>query len=481
MVKRLELDATRMSKLTDPQSSVSDLAVLVSSLKTLKEIDIFDPFDKPPYRERSRRIRRWYYPDELFVALHQSELRLRTWRWNSIYFSKDFMWMKEIHLTKAFESLRELSLTKFHPKPPKKSEEAETGPTNEELLGSTLAALPNLRSLSFETCLVVNGRLLPLLPSNLVSLNITNCRDVISDALQAFLTTHGERLEELILNHNQSLDLSFLVGLKQYCPRLEVLRMDMHYYNTLSTSSDNEPLWDFLLPEGEVPSWPTSLTTIDLQFLRNWSSDLAIAFFTSLIESAEELPWLRDITIIAIVDVDWRQRAEFRRKWTARFQKCFARRSPAPNPNLQSLRAFREWRTSQKESPEDKNDSLIEAVTEGPAEKLLAEEESDSDAPLLASQRQKADEKWDTKRLRSRAKTSPNYDESSSGSDSENESDSDTEDVKYVQGLCHTVVFKIDNSRPQEQIYAEDDFLDTEVSGDEDWNGNDVVEDEYAW
>lgn len=479
MVKRLELDATRMSKLTDPQNSVTDLVALISSLKTLKEIDIFDPFDKPPYRERARILRRWYYPDELFAALGQTELCLRSWRWNSTYCAHGPIWMKDVHASRAFQSLREISLTKFHPKVSKTNEDSE--PSTEELLGSALAVLPNLKALTFETCTVANGKLLPLLPNSLVSLNITNCRDLVSEALQAFLATHGGQLEELILNHNQCLDLSFFIDLKQSCPRLEVLRMDLHYYNTLSTSSDNEPLYDELLPEGQIPSWPATLRIIDLEFLRNWTPSAAVAFFTSLINAAEDLPWLREITITAIVDIDWRQRAEFRRKWTARFQKVFARKLTAPNPRLESLRAFREWKASGKEPNVEENDSSVIAVLKG-ATKSVAAEESDSDAPLLPHRSHRNDERWDSKRLRSRAKSSPNYEESSSDSDEDSSgNDSDSEKIGYVQGRCYVVDFKIDNSRPQEQIYDEEDFLDEEASGDEDWNGNDVVDDEYAW
>lgn len=389
--------------------------------------------------------------------------------------------MKEVHSSNAFQSLREIILTKFHPKLPKKSEEGE--PTTEELLASSLAVLPSLKSLTFETCTVVNGRLLPLLPKNLVSLNITNCRDIISDTLQAFLVTHGSQLEELILDHNQSLDFSFSVDLKQNCPRLEVLRMDMHYYNTLFTSTDNEPLYDQLLPEGETPSWPSTLRIIDLEFLRQLDENAAKAFFTSLIDAAEELPWLREIVITAIVDINWRLRAEFRKNWTARFQKVFARRSSAPNPNLVSLRAFSKWKATHDGSVTEKNDSLVEGVVEEASKTMSTivseDESSDSDVPLLTTRKQRGTDMWDSKRLRSRAK-SANYDETSDDGSGSN-GDSEGDEVKFIQGMCHTVVFKVDNSRPQEQLYDEEDFLNAELSGDEDWNGNDVVDDGYAW
>ena len=477
MVKRLELDATKMSSLTDATHSATDLAALVSSLTTLKDIDIFDPIDKPPYRSRLKSIRRWHYPDELFEALRQNDAHLRSWRWNSIFCPQGPLWMKEIHAQVAFQSLREVTLTKYHTDSARKADDVQ--PTTEELLGSALSTLPNLRSLTFENCLVVNERLLPLLPGDLVNLNMTNCRDLTSDALHAFLVTNGARLEELILNHDQSLDLQFLVDLKQICPRLEVLRIDMTYYSSLVMSSDNEPLWDELLKEGELPSWPSTLRVVELENIRNWISvEGATSFFSSLIDAAEELPYLRELTLMTMVDIDWRQRAEFRKRWTARFQHVFAQKAASPNPHLVSLRAFREWKSglhNDENAATEKHDSFLD---DEPKDAVLAEaEDSDSDVPLLPLRKQ--GEKWNARRLRTRGKAS-SYDESS-GDESSSGNDSDVDEPTFIQGKCHTVLFRIDNFRPREHMFEEADFLDAEPSGDEDWNGNDAVEDEYAW
>ncbi|KAF2128944.1 hypothetical protein P153DRAFT_367248 [Dothidotthia symphoricarpi CBS 119687] len=488
MVKRLDLDVTQMTALTDATHSVADLAALIKSLTTLREIDIFDPIDRPPFRERLRRMRRWFYPDELFAALRQSDLRLRSWRWNSTLCqqTQDSLWMKTVHGDRAFTNLRELTLTKFHPSPSRDDGDDENSddgqPTAEELLASALAVLPDLKSLSFETCGVVSGRLLPLLPQSLVCLNITNCGELLSDALQSFLTTHGAQLEELVLNHNQSLDLSFLVDLKRSCPKLEVLQMDTTYYSSLEMSSDNEPLYDQLLGEDEIPTWPSTLRIIDLEYLRNWNSIAANNFFQSLIDSAEDLPWLREITILAMVDTDWRQRAEFRRKWSATFKRVFARNWVPPSHNLVSLKAFREWKAEEVDA--EKVDSFIEGVSEEmdkANDTAKTYVENDSDTPLLSLREQ--DERWNQKRLRSRSKAPTSHDEASDD-ESASEAESDDEDrVLCVQGLCHTVIFRIDNFRPREEIYNEADFLDAEPSGDEEWNGNDDNEDEegYAW
>jgi hypothetical protein len=39
--------------------------------------------------------------------------------------------------------------------------------------------------------------------------------------------------------------------------------------------------------------------------------------------------------------------------------------------------------------------------------------------------------------------------------------------------MCDIVNVRIDNQRPTEMQYNENDFLDDELSGDEDWDGDD--------
>jgi len=478
MVKRLELDAVQMASSTDPTNNATDLAALVAALTTVREIDIFDPFDRPPYRARANRVRRWHYPDELFDALRQSEIRLRSWRWNSSFCAKGFSWIKDIHDASNFQSLRELTLTKFAPVKTRKSDENDHEPTTEELLAIALTALPNLRHLTFESCDVVNERLLPLLPTALCSLNITNCIYVTSEALHGFLEHHGQYLEDLVLNHNQSLNLSFLVDLKPFCPRLEVLSLDLNYYSSLVMSSDNEPIYDHLLDVSEIPTWPSTLRVIDLKYLRHWSPTAAINLFTSLIDSAKELSNLRELRILAMVDIDWRRRADFRTKWAARFMKVFARRYIAPNLHLASLRAYREWKDSPSEDTK-KHDSLLDIAEEVVIN--AATSDSDSDVPLVPRGRPKHNEKWNSKRLRTRGHASANYGESSDSDGSGSEETADADEPDHIQGQCHAVVFRIDNLRPREDLFDENDFLDEERSGDEDWTGNDCVEDGYAW
>lgn len=500
MVKRLELDVTQMYALTDAANSVTDLAALVCALTTLKEIDIFDPLDRPPYRKRLRRIRRWTYPMELFQALRKTELRLQSWRWNSAFCAQgqDYLWMKDIHGDTAFQSLRDVTFVSFNVDEKRKSDAADANPITEELFASAVAALPGLQSLTFESCTAVNGKLLSSLPSTLLSLSIANCINLTSDALHEYLSEKGRTIEELILNHNQSLDLSFLTTLKTDCPRLEILKMDLNYYSTLAMSSDNEPLYDWLLGLDEIPTWPTTLRVIDLQHLRNWGADAATNLLSSLVHSAAELPWLREVRILATVDMNWRDRAEFRQKWAARFEKVFACRDPAPSPHLVSLRAYREWKQAGFEGcVADRNDSMLDVTTEdfqgktkvGLESSTPGDGETNNDFSPTSKGR---NERWDSKRLRSRALALTNYDETSDNENEEQVSvemetessgdESEQAGSTVIQGRCHTVLCRIDNLRPREEMFDEADFLDEEVSGDEEWNeNNDEVDEGYAW
>ena len=44
----------------------------------------------------------------------------------------------------------------------------------------------------------------------------------------------------------------------------------------------------------------------------------------------------------------------------------------------------------------------------------------------------------------------------------------------HIQGMCDEVDVRIDNLRPREEQFHESDFLDSEPSGDEEWNGVDL-------
>jgi hypothetical protein len=63
------------------------------------------------------------------------------------------------------------------------------------------------------------------------------------------------------------------------------------------------------------------------------------------------------------------------------------------------------------------------------------------------------------------------------------EKDKEKPKKEIVQGMCEVVDFKIDNLRPTENQFREEDFLDSEPEGDEDWDGTNEGGggDGYAW
>lgn len=485
MVKRLELDATRMPRRTAASRPKLDVGQVIGPLKTLREMDIFDTHDRPPYRQPLRGgVSGRHYPLGIFTALEDADIFLRSWTWNHFLCSvlnmanaETLLWMKDIHSRKSFRSLRDLILTNFpedskgEPKRRAKDidQDTEIKPTQEELLGTALAVLPKLRSLTFVSSTVVNERLLPLLPDRLVSLTIANCANLTAEILAAFLLTHGNFLEELILNHNIGLSLSFLPGLKPSCPRLEALRMDLNCYSRFSTSNTVVYLYDELLKDGEVPTWPSTLQSLEIIYLRKWTAATAKTFFQSLIDSAEDLPSLQELVLRASVeDVEWRERATFRDQLSQRFQKVFLAQTTPPSEHLISLRAFREWKASRR------MDDAADEHTTTPvhiSSQSEAMESSDSDAPILP--------KGTMRRLnRQMRRTRVSKRLQAIESDSE-------EEVTPTQGRCRIVNVLVDNLRPREALFGEDDFLDTEPSEDEEWNeDNDETVDEgtsYAW
>lgn len=94
-----------------------------------------------------------------------------------------------------------------------------------------------------------------------------------------------------------------------------------------------------------------------------------------------------------------------------------------------------------------------------------------------------------TRRRKKRSDEDSSSDDSAINDDagkemSKTEVPKDVEHVHHVQGLCDVVRIVIDNLRPAEVWLNEDDFLDEERSGDEDWNDNDQEPEEeavYAW
>ncbi|KFY31978.1 hypothetical protein V493_00632 [Pseudogymnoascus sp. VKM F-4281 (FW-2241)] len=565
-VEKLQIEVLQTAAYTLTGSGVLDLHGLVFHAPRLVDLEIYHQKDLSPYRELDETIK-WNYPPQLFEALAKNvdgvPTRLQSWRWSSRMVSKhpnaenDLRGIIELHQTPSFTGLRKVAFVNYQaPVRPKKITADFVAPEHEKLLAEAILHLPNLEQLIFEASSLLNDKLLLSLPSNLKHLDIIACSELASEDLAEFLVTHGRQLRTLTLNHNQSLSLSFLTILGSACPHLVSLQMNLTYYNLHATFKDSEPFFDKLLLENEVPTWPTTLQTLELIQLRKWDVDAAEVFFRSLLDSAGTLPHLRTLVIKAILDtISWRDRGGFRDRWQKAFERVFKRKPAPPNAHLRSLGAYAAHkkrlaeppkpesevidlsdddlpisrstrkpraticddgeptrRTLRSANPPPKRRRVLERLSyrESSSEPDVTPPKEESTAPSRKSSRAARE----LATLRSTAGfhgpklPSPSSRPPSLTSDAHTSSEaSDSDDVplvhrrrggdggkekerekekpkrEVVQGMCEVVDFKIDNLRPTENQFREEDFLDSEPEGDEDWDGTNEGGggDGYAW
>ncbi|KAL4960314.1 uncharacterized protein BDV14DRAFT_147293 [Aspergillus stella-maris] len=396
----------------------------------------------PPW-EMSRS--RWVYPETLFAVINSSSIRLTSWDWNARFMNTQNLLPVILanHRQTPFKSIRELRILHASAEDADGDEVAGMTEEREHVLAEALKELPNLRQLEFVESSIVNDLLLPRLSSNLTSLTVNNCDDVTTANFRMFLASHGKSLRELSLSHNRHLSLSFIVDLKGVCQSLEKFTFDLSMHDQ-SSYHDMEPHFDELLSQSEIPTWPSTLQHIEMIQLRRWNDSTAEAFFHSLIEAAPELPQLRRLIISAILKTGWRDRAVFREKWISKLEKVFLRRSAPPDPSLCTV--ARDSQLYDPERPESSNPNGAENAS--PSKRKSAR---------IASLKQSDDE--------------DNASPSPSGYRHDDDSDND---ISFTQGMCDMVVIRIDNQRPRETQLTEQDFLDDELSGDDEWNGYDV-------
>lgn len=462
------------------------------------------------------------YQKGTFAALQSQRIALQEWIWNAVLAGQQYSARKlgEIHSTSAFQSVRTLTFIKYDER------------YSMEELADAIKALPQLKRLVFRLSLIVNQELLPLLPRQLESLEIVQCPSITSSLLSSFLSTHGQEMLHIILDHNQTLNLSFLTDFAVSCPKIQTLGMNLRFFSSHITFPDLDPKFDALLLGDEIPTWPASLASITLLHCK-WDIKVAERFFSSLVDSAVSLPKLRYLNIKASLEESgWRDRVSFRDKWISRLEWVFLRDSEPPSPHFTSMAAYKAYKhqllardgirlTAPKKSSKF---SHVEVQKN-------TRNESDSDMPLATIRRSGRLKKKDmyrarqTKRNRDsdessssesenddedeyvspKASSSVHHrrprrrkkasDESSSSEDSALDDDAAGEETPnevdllpsshdglYIQGLCDVVHVLIDNLRPMGEQLNESDFLDEERSGDEDWNGDEDVGDTgYAW
>ncbi|KAJ6087705.1 hypothetical protein N7467_006619 [Penicillium canescens] len=376
---------------------------------------------------------KWTYTESMFAVLHRGIL-LRSFEWNSRFLGTGELlhFMGTQHMKPAFRGLRELKLLHVDD-----FDMEETPSPKTAALIRAVNLLPEIERLEFVESSLINGETLTKLPPTLRSLTLNNCDRMWSEDITTFLSSHGANLRELSLSHNRHLSLSFVQNLAQSCPNLELFKMDLSMHD-VSSYHDVEPHFQELFAQSEVPTWPETLQEIELTQLRKWNDATAEVFFTSLVNAAPKLRSLRRLAISAILKIGWRDRATFRERWIGQLEKIFLRRSPPPDPNLRSLRKRPLQPTL--------------ASMNGPTE---TEETSDSRPGTAESG---PSSKRQSVRLAQKT--------TEVGDDSD-------DSMPESQGMCDIVSIRIDNQRPTEMQYNENDFLDDELSGDEDWAGDD--------
>ena len=573
-IKYLDIEATTILMLKYGGRDPIRLEDLIVCTPQLRGIGIHLISDQPKHRKRSTgasKKKELVYSNEVFDALDATKISLNTWKWNlSLSGIRRHLLhgesLKGIHSRPSFQKLQNLTLVRC----------GDTLPIEEEEFADAINALPSLKHLSMELSPWTGESFLPMLPQQLESFQLIDCQHVTSDTLHLFLVTHGSNLRRLVLNHNQSLNLAFSTDLAVACPKLQVFKMNLRYYSTHDNYSDSEPYFDSLLFRDEIPTWPTSLQTLELHHLRKWESNSVEMFFQSLIDAASTLPHLRKVDIKASVNIDWRDRASFRNKWINQLTKVFLRKSPDPDPRFKSFEAFnaagkleamngtikRESRTltnpdlehpslrqltrrkfshveipkiiSGADSDSDictlnkrrsrrlkqvERDSHVSAegfdsntctttkrrsnrLKEVEHDSYILPDPSDSDISTIPTRRSKRLKEQDDdaygspskpqRKQQRRKRKRANSASSSIDSALEdlNELDTSSQEKRededkdlFIQGLCDEVAIQIDNLRPAEEQFHENDFLDPERSGDEEWNGDDAVtgEGRYAW
>ena len=367
--------------------------------------------------------------------------------------------MHSIHQSSAFKTLQNLSMTYYNfysaEEPPKGNDHAMTVP-------SIFQPLQELRHLKLTHCDCYEGiswhAIMDHVPARLYSLTMDTLPALHSDDMRQILQTHGKTLKELTLHHNQSLSVRFLNELQNLCPVLEKLSMDFTYsgWPEANHSSKRPRFENLMLPE-DLPTWPATLERLEMVNMHQWSTEAAETFFGSLITSANALPNLRELILKAHLSIDWRNRADFRDTWIKRLRKSFYRVSKEPSRHLAS---YREYRLHQQRLLEN---ASKEASLDG-----------NDDAALPSSQESTVDRSRRSGRIKAHQEDEASKRQAKSTQEESDmevieRSDWTTSGTNIVQGLCHIVDVLIDNQRPSEFQFGEDDFLDSEPSGDEDW------------
>lgn len=470
---------------------------IVPYLPRLMDLELSHHYDKAPYRELDTLVK-YKYPHNLLQVLgpvpdaieeqgdKTTSTELRSWRWNSRLAGDVFPLneLKEYHSSLSFATLRKIAFVNYQlPSTLKKSPSPETLEERNRKatadLAAAIGALPHLEHLIFESSTVVDSKLLDVLPTTLKSLDLINCWEVTSGDFANFLCSHGNSLERLTLNHCFALSMGFTSILEHACPKLTHLHMNLLYYKTYEYT-DAEPYYDFLLRHDEVPKWPPSIQSIEIDYMRFTSVKTANMFFNSLVASAPKLPNLRRLVLGAKINVSFRERNDFRNAWEKTFDEVFKRHD---NPPISiHNRASR----MSDNRPRDLNSDLrtrglkplrapvrrgTRRVDNPPSPSsgsdVVAREDS-ARAKSLAKQLQ-----WSMRDMPASRYRGVVDEESEDELAGDPDGQHNQLNAGFIHGLCDVVEIKVDNQKPTEHQMSMEDFLDMpDDESDAEWNSD---------
>ena len=473
-----------------------NLDELIEVTPQLRGIAIHLQSDQPQHVMVSSSLRKIgvVYKDSLFDGLRKNNINLLTWKWNFMFnqaavTSDSYPWgmLKDLHLQAPLQSIRNLEIARYNRK----------SSMDELYVAKAINALPNLSRLNINSCDFLDDAFLSLLPRHLESLHISVWPSLTSDRLHPFLLTHGSNLRELILDHNQSLNIDFLVDFASACPYLEIFKINMSFYSLYATFPDSEPKFEILLTSGRAPTWPTTLQVLELLQLRKWTLASAELFITSLVESASELLQLRRLVLKTSIEIGWRDRATFRDQWIGKLRKVFLRISPPPTISPSKFVAtgtnvLREEANSRLPQGTDESRSRRSGLrnrqggsivrVEIPKDVLDTETESDTPIAPQSTRRSSRLKDLDAEDSIKHRNGRGSQKEAKVSEPTSHGVEEETDIPSFIQGMCDVVDIRIDNLRPAQVQFSENDFLDEPLSGDEDWNSDDSLPVEgYAW
>lgn len=472
-VKRLDIEVKNLLV----KKSGIDLEHLIKQTPLLDSLHLYHNYDRVGAvywaQPSATTGRSWSYPVELFDTMDESGIRLKEWTWNGRFPDTRSVidQMNSVASRQCLQGLRSLSIVNLAA--PWKIKESDSG-TLEESLTTALKALPDLEELNIQNCSILNGKVLSSLPSQLRRLSIINCGNFNSTNFKSYLIEHGYQLEELILNGNQALDLWFAENLQALCPRLRLFTMDLTYSDP-SSFHDVDPHYEGVFPDGVMPTWPRALRTINIENLRNLDAGDAESFLRTLIDVAPELKDLRKLSIRILLQADgWRERAKLRQIWMPKLEDVFLRKAAPPAPFIPPfLRRPTPSNTLAPSRPSTSHSTSSSLTTEDSTATTPNKRKSTRIAKRELDGLASFAEVFGMVKPSKRRRFATTAD---AGIDGDGE--------MPRQGMCSEVILHIDGQRPADEQFKEADFLDDEVSGDEEWNGRDVVVEgrgRYAW